>query len=395
MSIGSDLGFAAPRTGYEPDNSLVLPKDFLGLEFEFENVTRSIDPALDWACLVTNKEDGSLRNYGQEFVFERPLFGKDATDVIRGLCAHAKKNKYTTGLRTGIHVHIDARNIGYPQLRWWLVLNALLEPAIYRWVGAGREENVFCLPWYSTDAVLPVLREIYRKEGTELGLAASRLAQKKYSGLNLDCLRRFGSIEYRHLQTTTDADRVLRWVNICQRFKAASDELANKPGGYEPVVWLKGGQALDLFFWKDLLKAQFEDLDYPDFLRDVRTKGLPTALEIVREGPQFTISVSRANEKVKSYLASKKPEKKDEALVMTMDAVNEVPVVLNTLFPSAAPPPNTVPPPTVEPPALPGVTWRRSDFVAVMSYLRQHYGDFPQQDYGLTPGSLMSSVMYR
>jgi hypothetical protein len=311
-TIGQDLGFPKSRDGHLPDPSLVLPRDYLGLEFEFENVTQGLDPTLDWVGLVRNKEDGSLRNNGQEFIFSQPLFGKDATDTIKGLCEEATRLGWQTSLRTGIHVHVDARDITYEQMRWWLIFNALLEPAIYRWVGDGRDESVFCLPWYSTDAVLPLVRKIYNTEGAELGAAAHALAHKKYSGLNLDCLRRFGSIEYRHLRTTTEAARVLRWVNICLRFKAASAEmvkvLSSVASKITPEEWLGGGAVLDLGTWRLILKEQAEDLMYPDFLRDIKNKGLPTALEIVRKYSIFPRLSGKANSLVARFLGTKAPK---------------------------------------------------------------------------------------
>ncbi len=304
MHIGKDLGFAVGRKGQLPDKSLVLPEDFVGVEFEFENVTHPINKNLDWAGLIEEKEDGSLRNHGREFVFTTPLFGKDVTDVIRGMCAEATAKKYAVSLRTGLHIHIDARDISYDQLHWWIVLNALLEPALYTWVGDGRDENVFCLPWHSTQGIIPILRKIYSAKGERLGVAASELRQRKYSGFNLDTLSRFGSIEYRQLKNTMDADRIIQWLNILLRFKKLSGELAQQ--GTPIAEFLSSAYVTQESHWEVLLLDQYKDLYYPDFIKDIKKKGIPTALDIIRSPFAVVPSMpNKKNEAVEKFLAGK------------------------------------------------------------------------------------------
>lgn len=277
------------RRVFAGDARLLLPNCRLGLEFEWENTgmvarNRSLPPGLPWSQYWEWHEERSLREGGSEFVFAEPLFGRDAHDAIIGLCAYASDNKWRSSIRTGIHVHVDVRDLEVQQLAGMVTIYALFEKAIYRWVGDERENNHFCFPWYKAEGSILQAASIVRsamKESDgpeELVEAASHYA--RYAGFNLQSLQKFGSAEWRQLKTTSNAARVIQWVNICLAFKRAALRAPTSDGAIIADVETRGPTAVA----RDLLGEAFDLLNYPEFDADVLESGVASAEELLREG---------------------------------------------------------------------------------------------------------------
>jgi hypothetical protein len=240
-----------------------------------------------WAQYWTVKYDGSLHDNGCEYLFSRPLFGVDAVEAFINLCEYAERNKFKTSIRTGLHVHVDVRDMTRQQLAVHNVLYALFERAVYRLAGNNREENVFCLPWYKADAMSGHVNNI-NSEHNDIRQASEALGDEKYGGLNLDCLARFGSVEWRHALATTDAKWVLMWVNVCLAFKRAAQKLNATP--LEIIHNLSGVGP------ENLARIVFEDMYdviwYPELQNDVWATGVETALLVY---PKQQEIVDKAN----------------------------------------------------------------------------------------------------
>lgn len=277
--IGFDLGFPPEQALRAADNRLVMPYCLVGLEFEFERVTQGLPMDAPWTTYWQGKRDHSLHDAGMEFVFRRPIFGADVVAAVEGLCAYALRARYRVSIRTGLHVHVDVRDLEMHQLVNLCALYALFERAIYRYIGDNRDENVFCLPWYKAHGTVLKINKIVTSDGPTLRNSASRLQDEKYAGLNLDPLSRFGSVEFRHSLTTPDVARVLDWVNICLRFKQAACELGTQAAGYAAFVHDRSPEQLaDLVF-----QDQFRLLDYEGFGRDVIEEGVPVMLDVLAQ----------------------------------------------------------------------------------------------------------------
>lgn len=312
MNLGNALGLPADVFRYQPDARLILPDCRIGMEFEFEGVTveRLIrgdnvgrkpshikDP---WAQYWLVKYDGSLHDNGCEYLFSRPLFGMDCVDAFTNLCSYAKQNEYKVSIRTGFHVHVDMRDMTRQQLAVHNVLYALFERAVYRLAGNNREENVFCLPWYKADAMSNHVNNI-NSDRMDIRAASEALGDEKYGGLNLDCLARFGSVEWRHALATTDAEWVLKWTNLCLAFKRAAQKLNATP---LEIIHNLSGVGPD-----NLARIVFEDMYdtiwYPDLQHDVWATGVETALLIY---PKQQELIDKAN---LSWNLNKVPDKQE------------------------------------------------------------------------------------
>jgi hypothetical protein len=282
MTIGQSVGRPPDTRSYEKWEGFVLPDRRVGLEFEFENVRNQILPDKSWAKMWEIHEERSIRNHGAEYVFTQPMFGGDAHRAITGLVAHAALSGWLPSRRTGIHVHLDVRDLTAVQLHGLCLMYALLEPAIYRWIGDDRDSNVFCLPWYKAETAIDqaavVLRAAMSPEPARLTVASEAVG--RYAGLNLNSIQEHGSVEFRQLRTTLDLTRVLDWVNICMSLLQASFRMPQCDGALLQMFCQHGAR----YCGRELMGDSFEKLDYPDIEEDTMLIGVPTANSLVLDG---------------------------------------------------------------------------------------------------------------
>ena len=306
MKLGTALGVPMEVFKHEAGNRLVLGTCRVGVEVEFEGVKDGEQlPKEDWVSYWEGKLDRSLHDHGWEYVFSRPMFGEDVVAAVTALCAHAKKKKYKTSIRTGLHVHVDVRDMTQIELARMVVLYSLFEKAVYRFVGNNREENVFCMPWHVADQVAFHANNII-SEGNDIRRAAEALENEKYGGLNLDSLARFGSVEFRHALTTTDADWILKWINLCLSFRRAAQKLDASP---LELIHNLSAVGVDEFS-RIVFEDQFESIWYPQLEHDVWAVGVETALNVL---PQKQKAIDRAS--LSWFLeGSKEPKKNNKKI---------------------------------------------------------------------------------
>lgn len=201
----------------------------VGIEYEVEHcpgislgvpeapVREPLPDADKWSAI----KDNSLRNDGAEFV-SFPLPISQVSAAVKQLFDFKKKHKidWRSSARTGIHVHVNVRDFGLLQLQNLLVIHTLLEPAMFDYVGANREESIYCVPWYRAPGEAKIAAS-YLSTDRRMGFS-SRLHSivgnsTKYSALLLAPLTRLGTVEFRMAPTWQDQDTISEWAHICER----------------------------------------------------------------------------------------------------------------------------------------------------------------------------------
>lgn len=316
MNLGNALGLPEDPYRYQPDQRLVLPACRLGVEFEFEGVGLHRLELLKegWTKYWQAKPDRSLHDQGMEYVFADPLWGIDAVTAVEKLCEWAASKKFKASMRTGLHVHVDVRDMDHDQLARLNILYALFERAVYRLAGNNRDNNVFCLPWYKADHMVGHVSKI-NTPNTDIRSASEALANEKYGGLNLDTLARFGSVEFRHALATTDAEWVIRWINVCLSFKKAAQKLDMPPLALIHNMSARGPVELARLVFEDM----FDTINYPQLEEEVWRYGVETAIQIYpKQAELITIAdlswnkakvEEKINPKFKAYVDRKAPAK--------------------------------------------------------------------------------------
>ena len=212
------LGARTP-TYTRREGSNILP---VGIELEFENCVNP-QRVPYWIFMA----DGSLRNHGIEYVTDGPLGTRDEIEnALRRLYLYVQANRLSISVRTGMHVHVNMQDLPLEQVRSILLAYCLAEPAVYKYVGAHRDINPYCIPWYAAtaSAVTSIRALSLVLDGPTRAVPRARAMltnTNKYGGLYAGPLTRLGTIEFRHLLTPRDPDAALAWIDIVQNICAA------------------------------------------------------------------------------------------------------------------------------------------------------------------------------
>jgi hypothetical protein len=154
------------------------------------------------------KKDGSLRNCGYEYVTvearSRQVLMEDFTNLHKNLAFIEKEDPFSH--RTSTHVHVNVSPLSVDHVKNMLLLYALFEEFFFSMVKPFRRDNIHCVPL--TDTYLP------KDYGKPLDSLVGKWS--KYTAFNIKPIQQFGSIEFRHLHGTGDAEEVNTWLHVLE-----------------------------------------------------------------------------------------------------------------------------------------------------------------------------------
>lgn len=231
-----------------PEEELVLNKAYIGLEIELENVQKDFGYDKPGCSLWTTHEDHSLRNNGLEFVFAQPLCGIDIITAVRAFCEEARRCKFEASPRTGIHVHVDIRDMTPNQLHTMLLAYAAFEKPLFNYIAPDRYTSNFCMPWLEASNHLTEVGQLIYGSDSNIRHVFER--QHKYSALNLEAMMRLGTVEFRHMHTTLDPEAILTWINICLSLKKFAMRYDQDPQMFLQTFSMGPERLCDLVFGK-------------------------------------------------------------------------------------------------------------------------------------------------
>lgn len=177
-----------------------------GAELEIECVADWNNRYIEEELRVGVEQDGSLRNYGREF-----LLPPSTKDVLVDKMKQVHENiDWRDGERfserTSIHVHVNCLWSSDIQVRDLLFLYSIFEPIFMAYVGPKRRDNIHCMPLTSTH-----MPSNYK--GT---LRTIKDRWHKYTALNLLPLSELGTVEFRHLYGTDNTEVFKQWLNMIE-----------------------------------------------------------------------------------------------------------------------------------------------------------------------------------
>lgn len=222
---------------HRPSNLLVIPDCCVGVEIEVEGegAVRQARGNNYWKVI----RDGSLRNHGLEVVLREPTLGQALIDSLDELQEIINDAYADYSHRTSVHVHLDIRDMTVEQLFNMLFYYFYCEKAIFNYVGQGREENNYCIPWWKTEELKTSLYRIYsamKEEDSETIRHIINDNMNKYSALNLKVINQFGSVEFRHHYGTHDKNRLLEWINIILSLKKQALTIDHEHISFEEMI---------------------------------------------------------------------------------------------------------------------------------------------------------------
>jgi hypothetical protein len=179
-----------------------------------------------------SEEDGSLRNQGTELI-SRPLQPEALTEAISDAYDWINKAGKAPSSRCGLHVHVNMGGHDAERFSDIVATYILAEPYLFGVVGAEREQNTYCIPWYLD------LAQYRMAQGLVQSLYAGQPLRKrdiiesgtmcKYSALNVLPLFKYHTIEFRHAAAYRTAAETLNWVRIVEAVTEKAPYIMSRP----------------------------------------------------------------------------------------------------------------------------------------------------------------------
>ena len=235
-------------------------KGEFGIEIETESKKRYDVPTM---AFWDGKGDGSLRDFGIEYVLKVPLSYKsvkEALEEFKNTTSHIKFIQ--DSVSTSVHVHINFLNETFITLGNFLTTYIFVENILMRYVGSDRLSNLFCLPICDAEenfhSIMNFVRYIGEKKWQNALAAIGAGDQVKYASLNIGALPRFGSLEIRTMRGVTDIDIIYQWVTILNRILEFSRTKLL------PNEIIEGWGKLGIGILKEIFKDEYRVLKHPD-----------------------------------------------------------------------------------------------------------------------------------
>lgn len=193
------------------------------------------------------KGDGSLRNFGMEYVLKEP---HDLKGVRLALDEFSEIFKTTKFLKnapaTSVHAHMNVQGMSAKSLGNLVVLWTLFENILVEYSGEPRRSNLFTLPMRCAEGNVKTAVRLFRELSKKNRSALSDISDdhNKYAALNLAALKRFCSVEIRCFRGETDAEEIYRWVSILDKLV----EYAIRPVSPPNLIERYNELGFDLFF---------------------------------------------------------------------------------------------------------------------------------------------------
>ena len=192
-----------------------------GIEAESGDlVTRAVEK---WKGSIV--EDGSLPNDGFE-INTAPAGGDKFVEEIEDICKALKRVQAHVTSACGLHVHIDARDFDYFDIRRLALVYADMETALFQMVSKKRRENTYCTPCGDIFRETILKGRIPYKEvkqSVQVSLYGSNGVKDvhrnrkskntgpRYRALNLHSWFYRGTVECRLFGGTVKAEKIIPW----------------------------------------------------------------------------------------------------------------------------------------------------------------------------------------
>lgn len=193
----------------------------VGIEIETETANSYDSPSLNYWL---TQPDGSLRNFGIEYVLRKPLkYGSNEYySAMEEFAEWVKANassKWLNSTYSSVHVHFNMTNKTPRFITNFMTLYVLFENVLTRYCGPDRDGNLFCLKTKNAEASLLLYQQFFRdiargKKYFINNICSLNENNNKYSAMNICPLKTLGSIEIRTHGGTTSTEEIDNWVSI-------------------------------------------------------------------------------------------------------------------------------------------------------------------------------------
>ena len=149
-----------------------------------------------------------------------PSNGDDLYNRIANLTEYLKYADFDVNRSCGLHVHVDARDCEWRQLKHILLLGKAVQDVIYKMLPPSRDNGRWCrrIPMSRSDILAiesneDFIEAWYNSWGVNPSM--EKYNDSRYCGMNMHSRIINGSIEFRYHSGTINQEKILNWVKIC------------------------------------------------------------------------------------------------------------------------------------------------------------------------------------
>lgn len=195
----------------------------LGVEIEIE--ADNMPPAEAVTNYWRLERDASLRGESGEFVLRSPLTEDKLSEAFDELTKAMRKagTKVRPTYRAGVHVHVNVQDLTPKQLVTFIAAYFVLEEVFLSFCDKTRAGNHFCLRLSDASYTLDMITEMILTNS----LKTLDTEDLRYASLNITSLFKYGSIEFRALESTTDFEKIKAWAGALNYVKEFAKTLAS------------------------------------------------------------------------------------------------------------------------------------------------------------------------
>lgn len=198
------------RSIYETGNPAARGQVGIEVEVEFDRpLIRTPSEGFDenWC----GKYDGSLRQFGHEFVTIGPMSLNRSHSALGLLVGMLDKQSFLKDSpRTSMHVHINVLDLTAVQVATAVTAYWLLEDALFNMFDKYRRINLFCLPLRQAQASVYDLISAFACFARPF----TQLRNHKYGAVNLSSVALYGTLEFRGRDGSINLPEMRLWVSM-------------------------------------------------------------------------------------------------------------------------------------------------------------------------------------
>ena len=196
--------------------------EHIGIEIETEFTTipniETRELPLGWR----RKSDGSLRNAGLEFYLRCPINYVSVPEMVIKLGTHLQEQGFVLAKtdRAGVHIHLNCQNKEMEEIKNIIFIYSVVEELLLEYCGDNRVGNVFCLRQQDAASIFQRLFTLFETDDF-IAISGTTI---RYSALNLSAILKFGTLEFRSLETPDSFEKwrqIGDWVSIIKRIEDA------------------------------------------------------------------------------------------------------------------------------------------------------------------------------
>ena len=167
--------------------------------------------------------DGSISSdngRGYEYI-STPMNGDHLFHRIDMITDYLRRNGFWVNRSCGLHIHIDARDLFYKELKGIMLVMKSFEKTVLSMMPDSRHTTNWCKPMkIDKSAIMKIHNDSDFIESwydfCNEPPSSDKYNDSRYHGLNLHARVYLGTIEFRYHSGTNNPTKIKNWITICQ-----------------------------------------------------------------------------------------------------------------------------------------------------------------------------------